>query len=119
MINSYTRAYAATGDEVNVVECSIYYDKGGMHWGTGRMKHRGYYFSIQPYLVKGMCKSFRGFSGSNTCVLKCQRQSKKRYLEAKSMIDDCIKKYLDGFCAEANIQIDTSTYQETERERSV
>lgn len=119
MINTYTRSYQATGDEVNVLECKIYYNKGGVNWGTGRNEPRGYYFSIQPYLINGMWKSFKGFSGSKTCILECQRQSKKRYLEAKSMMDNCIEKYMNNFCTSANITVDMSEYEETETETRV
>jgi hypothetical protein len=116
MINCIERTYKAKGDGCNVVECSIYYSKGGMNWATGREEARGYWFSIQPFEVSGICRSFRAFSGTKTLVLPCERQSKKRYEAAKAQLDDLIQEYLERFCEENGIEVFTDEFETTEKE---
>ncbi len=117
MINEYTRKFMAEGHDVNVVECSIYYSKGGMNYFTGRDEGRGYYFSISPFYDRGNCRQYRGFSGAKTLVLPCDRQSKGRYQKAKSMMDDLVAAYLDGFCGDRGIRLLSHEYEASERER--
>lgn len=121
MINSYTRSYKAEGPKVNTIECEVYYSKGGMNYFTGRNEPRGYYFSIQPLLIEDngswTARSFSAFSGAKDIVLPCQRQSKKRYEEAKAMMDDLIERYLATFCENNGITITSNEYDESERER--
>jgi len=123
MINSYTRTYKAEGPRVNVIECEIYYSKGGINYFTYRDEPRGYYFSIQPYFIEdhGYCtsRSFSAFSGAKDIVLPCQRQSKKRYEEAKSMMDDLVERYLATFCASHGLTLLGDDYEESERDRNV
>lgn len=117
MINTITRTYKAKGHNVNVVEASIYYRKGGMNWMTGQNEERGYVFSISPYEVSGCWRTYRGFSGAKTLVLPCERQSKKRYEQAKAMMDDLVNMYLDTFCEDRGIELLGYDYEQEESER--
>lgn len=122
MINEYTRIYNANGISVNTIECEIYYSLGGINYFTGRLEPRGYYFSIQPYMVetssRGItCKSFSAFSGIKDCILPCERQSKKRYETAKAMMDDLINQRLANFLNANGIVLESTDYKESEGER--
>ena len=117
MINEYNRKFRAEGHDVNVVECSIYYSKGGMNYFTGRDEPRGSYFSIRPFYETDTYRQYHGFSGGKVLVLPCGRQSKNRYLEAKRMMDALVTTYLEGFCAERNITLLSDEYVASERER--
>lgn len=122
MLNDITRTYKAEGHDINVVEVSIYYSKGGMNYFTYRNEPRGYYFSIQPYLDSDLGngvtgRMFRAFSGMKDCVLPCERQSKKRYETAKAMMDDLVNEYLDSWCKGNNVTLLSDEYEVKECER--
>lgn len=116
MINTITRTFDAEGKDVNKLDVDIHYEKGGWSYMTGRESQRGYYFSVTPYEVDGMWRSYRAFSGSKTCVLPCERQSKKRFEQASAMLDDLIADYLPSWLEENGITIsDEYTEQVSER----
>ena len=123
MINSYKRSYKAEGVGVNKIDCEIFYSKGGYSYFTYTEQPRGYYFSIQPLHVEDcgsyIAESFSAFSGEKGIVLPCQRQSKKRYEEAKAMMDGLVDKYLTDFCNRKNIKLLGSEYEERECQRRV
>lgn len=117
MVNCIRRTYKAEGDGCNVVECSVYYSKGGVNWATGREEARGYYFSMQPFEIKGISRSFRAFSGAKTLVLPCGRQSKKGYATAKAKLDELVAEYLDGFAEANGIKVFMDEFETVEEER--
>lgn len=117
MINTCTRSFAAKGPGVNAVDCEVRYELGGRSWGTGEMLPRGYYFSVQPVMREENCTSFTAFSGAKKCIIECGRQSAKRYGQAKGMLDELIANDAVAFCRDAGIEMDTTGYRETERER--
>lgn len=118
MLNTCTRTYKAEGKGINTVEVKVYYSLGGMNYFTYKNEPRGYYFSITPILVENGWRSYNVFSGQKTCVLECARQSRKRYEEAKSLLDSLEERYLDDFCAENGIVL-FGDYIEREQERKV
>jgi len=117
MINTYTRTYDAKGKDVNKLDIVIRYEKGGWSYMTGRESQRGYYFSVTPYEQSGMWRTYRAFSGSKTCVLPCGRQSKKRFEEACSMIDDLTARYLPAWLEESGVELVNGEYAESYEER--
>lgn len=128
MLNTYTREYEITestnttnSTQPNVMTVKIYYRRNPSSFATYRQLPRGYYFSVTPENVSRKngytMKSFTAFSGISGCVLECNRQSKKKYEEAKAMFDDCCKKYLEPFCKE-NGYVLSDDYRECERESS-
>lgn len=119
MLNEYTRTYKAEGKGVNRLDVSITYALGGINYFTYKNEPRGYYFSIQPWESDGVWRKFTAFSGVKMCALPCNRQSKKRYEEAKGMIDDLAAEYLAEFCEKNGIELLGNEYTENERERKV
>lgn len=117
MLNDITRTYKAEGHDINVVEVSIHYRKGGMNYFTYRNEPRGYYFSIQPFFDSGNTRMFKAFSGVKDCILPCERQSKKRYETAKAMMDDLVNEYLDSWCKGNNVTLLSDEYEVKECER--
>lgn len=117
MVNCIRRTYKAEGDGCNAVECKVYYSKGGVNWATGREEARGYYFSVQPFEIKGICRSFRAFSGAKTLVLPVGRQSKKGYETAKAQLDELVAKYLEAFAADNGIRVFMDEFETVEEER--
>lgn len=124
MINTYTRTYKATtytnsnlkAKHYNTVEAKVYYSLGGMNYWTYKVEPRGYYFSLTPYRVEGIMRSFIAGDGYKTCILECGRQSKKRYEEAKAMMDGLLDEYMDWFLVEYNIELLDGDYTESERD---
>lgn len=49
------------------------------------------------------------------CVLPCNRQSKKRFEEAKGMLDGLIDEHMERFCAENALTLIGTEYEEEER----
>lgn len=121
MINEIKRTYKASSqtNKVNEITTSIYYNKGGANYFTGRTEERGYYFSITPEENDGYMVLYQGFSGIKTCILPVNRQSKKSYDIAKNMMDKYIELYLNDFCKENGYDIiEKENYKEREFERS-
>lgn len=124
MVNEYTRTYTVNGDfnnnGVNRIDVSIDYRKGGMSYWDGGMRPRGYYFSISPYKLvdhgyytsRNVMIGVHG-SGTTTCVLPCERQSKKRFTTACDMMDDLINEYLPAFLAKHGIELDGNEFTES------
>lgn len=117
MLNEYTRTFKVKSNKANVVEASIYYSLGGMNYFTYKVEPRGYYFSLTPYEIRDGWRSFIAFSGAKMCVLECGRQSKKRYAEAKALMDSLVNEYLEQFCESNSIELLGTDYTESERER--
>ena len=115
MAKSYTRTYEVEGKGVNRLDVGISYALGGMNYFTYKDEPRGYYFSLQPWESDGVWRKFAAFSGVKMCVLPCGRQSRKRFEEAKGMIDDLAAEYMAGFCAEHGITVLSEEYTESER----
>ena len=116
MAKEFTRKYKIDGKGVNTLEARIYYSLGGMNWFTYKNEPRGYWFSLTPYESKNGMICYTAFSGSKMCVLPCERQSKKRYEEAKSMLDDLVRKYIGGFMADSGFtMLNGGDYEEYER----
>lgn len=122
MINEYTKRFRAKGKDINTVEATIYYKLGGHNMWSGRNEDRGYYFSITPCEINHGIKTIRvganGYCGIKHLVVPCQRQSKRRYEEAKSAIDRLIAENLAKWCMENDIELG-ELYEENERERRV
>jgi len=119
MINEYTRTYKVESEKANILEARIYYSLGGINYFTYKVEPRGYYFSLTPYEVRDGWRSFMAFSGMKMCVLECSRQSKKRYAEAKAMMDALVDEYLEPYCTGNGIELLGDGYTEDERERRV
>lgn len=117
MVNCIKRTYKAEGDGCNAVECKVYYSKGGVNWATGREEARGYYFSVQPFEDKGICRSFAAFSGAKTLILPVGRQSKKGYAIAKSQLDELVAEYLEDFAEARGIKVFMDEFETVEEER--
>lgn len=117
MLNTMTRTYEANGDGINKLDVEIRYEKGGWSYAMGRPSERGYYFSVTPYEDDGTWVRYRMFAGSKTCVLPCQRQSKKRFEEACAMLDHLTELYLPSWLEENNITI-SDEYVVTVREKA-
>ena len=105
MINTITRTYDVIGNGVNKLDVEIRYERGGWSYMTGRESERGYYFSVTPYELSNGWKRYVAYSGSKTCVLPCERQSKKRFEQAAAMMDDLIDAYLSSWLDENGISI--------------
>lgn len=110
MKNTMIRTYPAEGDGVNRVDVKITYKLGNLYGS------RGYYFIITPYKheVRGgmVFNTFHAYAGLRGNVLPCQRQSKKRFEEACSHMDELVAKYLQGVLDENGVTI-TGEYTET------
>ena len=117
MVNCIRRTYKAEGDGCNAVECKVYYSKGGVNWATGREEARGYYFSVQPFEDKGICRSFTAFSGAKTLILPVGRQSKKGYAIAKAQLDELVAEYLEDFAEARGIKVFMDEFETVEEER--
>lgn len=118
MLNTYKRYYKAEGNEINRVEVSIYYSKGGMNYWTYRVEPRGYYFSIgaDKRTVRNGIETIQfsfeqAMKGIKDCILPCERQSKKRYESAKSQIDMLTDRFLMDWCARNGITITDGNYE--------
>lgn len=118
MLNTYKRYYKAEGNEINRVEVSIYYSKGGMNYWTYRVEPRGYYFSIgaDKRTVRNGIETIQfsfgqAMKGIKDCILPCERQSKKRYESAKSQIDVLTDRFLMDWCARNGITITDDNYE--------
>jgi hypothetical protein len=110
------RKYRIEGEGVNVLEASIYYDLGGINYFSYKNEPRGYWFALQPFEDKDGWRSFVAYSGVKTCVLPCERQSAKRYAEAKGMLDALIERHLPDFLDMNGIALlDGGAYAEYER----
>lgn len=105
MLSTMTRTYDAKGVGINKLDVEIHYMLGGMNYFLGQAEPRGYYFSITPYEEDGVWRTYRAFSGSKTCVLPCERQSKKRFEKACSMLDDLVATYLPSWLERNGITI--------------
>lgn len=77
------------------LQAEVYYSLGGYNVFTGREEPRGYYLSVSPVTKSGCMVSYAAFSGSKKCVLKCERQSKKRFEEAKEIYKEWIMDMAD------------------------
>jgi hypothetical protein len=117
MLNNYRRFYKAEGKGINRVEVSIYYSKGGINYFTYKNEPRGYYFSIgaDKRTVRGGIETVefsfhQAMKGVKDCILPCERQSKKRYEEAKAQIDGLIDRYLMDWCKRNDITITDYEY---------
>ena len=121
MINKIERTYKASHEtkNANVIIASIYYNKGGANFYSYKNEERGYYFSIIPEEQRGCMHIYEGFSGVKTCILPVNRQSKKSFEVAKSMLEKYIDLYLDDYCNDNGFTIDKSNYTEKESERNV
>ena len=126
MINAMTRTYNAVGDDINMLEVEIHYEKGGYNPFFNKPQQRGYYFYVHPYRLEEhdgysvKCISFSptGGAGFKVCILPCERQSKKRFETACSMIDECIAAWLPSWLAENDVTI-SDEYTVSTRERQV
>lgn len=115
MAKSYTRTYKVEGKGVNRLDASITYALGGVNYFTYKNEPRGYYFSLQPWESDGVWRKFVAFSGVKKCVLPCNRQSKKRFEEAKAMLGSLIDEHMEEFCAENALTLVSAEYEEEER----
>ena len=129
MLNCYTRTYKAAGNGdasyVNRVEVEVYYAKGGINYFTYKNEPRGYYFSISGHKLVDhgnglLSREFiigKGAQGQKWCILPCERQSKKRYEEAKAQIDELIDRFLGRWLEENDIILESLEYEVEERDR--
>ena len=129
MLNDYKRTYKAVGNGksgyVNRVEVGIYYYKGGMNYWYGKPEPRGYYFHIGGYrlidhgngLYSREIHAFGGATGNKYCILPCERQSKKRYEEAKAQVDELTDRLLGRWLEENDIILESLEYEVEERDR--
>ncbi len=112
MINEYTRTYEITGlDDVDHVETQIYYDRG-----------EGYRFAIHDYKQGDFWREYHfrlnlGGMGASGMVLPCSRQSKKRYQEAKSMLDELEMRFLPDYASTVGFEVLYDTRVDSERDR--
>lgn len=104
----------------NTLKAEVYYSKGGVNWATGRNEERGYYFSLNAVSIE----NYRGCriegtvasSGRKTLVLPVQRQSQKRFEQAKAMMDDLMDRYCGQFLDENGMTLaDPINYEEVTR----
>lgn len=116
MAKRYIRKFHIEGKNVNTLEADIYYSLGGYNYFTYKAEPRGYWFSLQPFEDGNGVRCFTAFSGVKTCVLPCDRQSKKRYEQAKGMMDELLELHLADFM-ESNgfTMLDGGAYTESER----
>lgn len=115
MINTYTKTFEILdNDRMNRIDCKVYYYLGGTNFFYGNVEQRGYYFSIRPYEIidhgNGLYSrclhiSPTAGSGIKTCILPVNRQSKKRYEEAKGKIDELIERFLEPYCEENGLRL--------------
>lgn len=99
------------------MQVSIYYDKGGWSYLNARQNKRGYYFSVSPVRRENCFISYGAYTGARTCFMEVSRQTRKRYLDAKNMMDVLIGQYLVPFCQENGYEL-APDYEEMERERN-
>lgn len=119
----YTRYYGGLNDaksSANTLKAQIFYSKGGVNWATGREEGRGYYFSLTPVEIEDhgsyKVESAAMFSGRKTLVLPVQRQSQKRFEQAKAMMDDLMDRYCGQFLDENGMTLaELINYEEVTR----
>lgn len=114
----YQREYSVINPQtkINKVHLLIYYFLGEKFSMNEKSIKRGYYFSMRPIEHHNKMDIYEMFSGQSVCILEVNRQTPKRYQQAKSMIDDCIKQYLPSFLAKNDLKIDLNKYTEHEIE---
>ena len=119
----YTRYYGGLIDHngtMNTLRVEVYYDKGGVNWATYREEERVYYFSMTPVRIEdhGGYKSeeFAAFSGRKKLILPVNRQSQKRFEQAKAMTDDLMDEYCPAFLERNGLELpDGADYEEVTR----
>ena len=114
----YIREYPVINPQtkINKVHILIYYFLGEKFSMNGKNIKRGYYFSMRPIEHHNKMDIYEMFSGQSICILEVNRQTPKRYQQAKSMIEECIKNYLPSFLAKNDLKIDFDKYTEQEIE---
>ena len=124
MINTITRTYDVVGNGVNKLDVEIRYEKGGFNCWYYEQQARGYYFSLSPYELVDHGSYYSktitvtgGSHGAKTCILPCERQSKKRFEQAASMMDDLIERYMATWLGDNGIELVSNEYTESTRER--
>ena len=121
--NTYDRYYNLSNypkdQRCNRLRLTIYYSKGGINYCTYKNEERGYYFSLTPEYATThcgtecvMCVPMNGFK---ELVLPVNRQSKKQYEKAKSMMDKIIEGWVKPWVAEAGCDVDFTRYCQEER----
>ena len=56
------------------IEVSIYYDKGGMSYFSGKTSQRGYYMSVVPVRKAGGMISFTLFTGYKQLLMETKQK---------------------------------------------
>lgn len=119
----YTRYYGGLIDhnrDMNTLKVQVYYNKGGVNWATMREEERGYYFSMTPVRIEDhgnyKVEETRMFSGCKALILPVNRQSQKRFEQAKAMTDDLMDKHCAAFLADNGLELpDGADYEEVTR----
>lgn len=119
----YTRYYGGLVDhsrDANTLRVEVYYNKGGMNWATMCDEGRGYYFSMTPVRIEDhgnyKTESFAVLSGRKKLILPVNRQSQKRFEQAKAMTDDLMDEYCAAFLADNGLELpDGADYEEVTR----
>jgi len=79
---------------------SVYYNKGGANYLTGRTSPRGYYISVKPVTKNGISISYMLFSGRGQLLLEASRYSDKQFDKAVLMSQDVEEKLIASVLAE-------------------
>ena len=93
----------ADGDS-NVLDVSIFYDKGGSNYFSGGVNRRGYYVSATPKKVEGNFVSMTMFEGLKMFLLETSRFSQKK-LDELSFDTEEVKHLVSKVCSEYGITI--------------
>lgn len=93
----------ADGDS-NVLDVSIFYDKGGSNYFSGGVNRRGYYVSATPKKVEGNFVKMTMFEGLKMFLLEVNRFSQKK-LDELSFDTEEVKHLVSKVCAKYDITI--------------
>ena len=87
----------------NYIRISISFNRETYHWATGNEKKKGYQVTVTPIQKSGLGSSFGAFNGFFEIILPCERQSKKRLLQAELLVQQKMDKYKAFFEAKGYI----------------
>lgn len=81
----------------NFISLKLGFNKETIHWATSQTKEKGYEVIAKPVQKTGFSTSFGAFTGFYEIIYPVQRQSSKRFEEAKKILEANIPKYKEHF----------------------
>lgn len=102
-IELFTLTVASHGDlESTHIEAEIRYNDGSMG------SRRGYYLSVSPVEIKGIWRTYTGFSGKRMFVEEAKRYSAKTHASVAAAVMDFksdVQRVVGSVCLEHKLQI--------------